>query len=204
MCWFFSCAPWLLRPPMLPVLLMWLFFSFSSAVFVHVSHRFTYLLSMIIIYQRSLWWLSVCKTRRSKGLRSKCIARYAFTLSFIYGGHWWCVLKSSVSIYVTERGHIIIITVIYPSFCSFQELWPVLTVIRGNGIDHSVVSCANHLEMCTRTLACDWFDGNKVIMNSINWPNAFNSLITHTQKRSHYKNRNIKKPWAGAVCNIIE
>lgn len=91
-------------------------------------HHFTYLLSMIIIYQRSLWRLNIllCAKREAKGLRSKCIVRYAplpfsllyaFYLSFYLVlshsvTYLWsnvddddvCVymLKSSVSIYVTS------------------------------------------------------------------------------------------------------
>lgn len=144
--------------PLLLLLLMWLS-SHLVVVFVHVSHRFTYLLSVIIIYQRSLC-RSLCAkpTRRTKGLRSKCNVRYAnivcsFCLSFcvfstfIYGrALTMCAEVISFNL-CNQRGHIIIIIVIYPTFFLFlspsissalllQELWPALTVIRGSGIDH--------------------------------------------------------------------
>lgn len=101
-------SAWLLVEIQMNILLL-LFFSliFAAAcvvvVIVHVSQQTYYpWLSFISIHCEFL-----CKMRLSEGLRSKCIAQYAslcvFFLSLlIYCDHWRCVLKSSVSIYVTN------------------------------------------------------------------------------------------------------
>lgn len=115
------------------------------AVFVHVSHSFTYLLSVIIIYQRSLCGSTFSVANRNEKQRFKIkvywtLRAVAFCVPlclFIYG--WtlttWCVYRMYAEVIsfnlCNQCGHIIIITVIYPTFSS-DGSFDVLTSPNGD------------------------------------------------------------------------
>lgn len=96
---------------------------------------------------------TVCETDETKQrfkIKVYCTLRehcsYCLSFSFIYGrALTMCAEVISFNL-CNQRGHIIIIIVIYPTFflslilnfffLLLQELWPALTVIRGSRIDH--------------------------------------------------------------------
>lgn len=141
-------------------LLMWLFslslplggsrYLFTFHIALHTYYPWLSFISVHCAAQRFL----LRTETRSKGLRSKCIGRYAplpfvsISVFLFMAGHWRrgvyivCMLKSSVSIYVTSvdislslPSFILLFLPMAPSMC-----WPALTVIRGSGIDQMVFS----------------------------------------------------------------